>query len=162
MGRVRKDVHQVQPKALSITNATEYGLAYSRDGGRGTRRGREAPWPCVPLGRCAVCQCGRQYRSEPADLTWRAGVDAMSFGFVKNGGLNAEALILFRTELADEVAVRRKRAGSPLVQGTDARCANPRLARRRPLARQCASSQCRGPDASPGRRRSAPLSCRGQ
>jgi threonine aldolase len=35
----------------------------------------------------------------------------MSFGFVKNGGLNAEAIILFRTELVDEVAVRRKRAG---------------------------------------------------
>ena len=47
----------------------------------------------------------------PADVTWRAGVDALSFGFVKNGGLNAEALILFRTELFDEVAVRRKRAG---------------------------------------------------
>jgi len=47
----------------------------------------------------------------PADMTWRAGVDALSFGFVKNGGLNAEALILFKTELADEVAVRRKRAG---------------------------------------------------
>ena len=46
-----------------------------------------------------------------ADVTWRAGVDALSFGFVKNGGLNAEALILFRTELADEIAVRRKRAG---------------------------------------------------
>jgi threonine aldolase len=47
----------------------------------------------------------------PADLTWRAGVDALSFGFVKNGGLNAECLVLFRTDLADEVAVRRKRAG---------------------------------------------------
>ena len=47
----------------------------------------------------------------PADLTWRAGVDALSFGFIKNGGLNAECLILFRTELAEEVAVRRKRAG---------------------------------------------------
>jgi threonine aldolase len=47
----------------------------------------------------------------PADVTWRAGVDAMSFGFVKNGGLNAEALVLFRTDLFDEVAVRRKRAG---------------------------------------------------
>jgi threonine aldolase len=47
----------------------------------------------------------------PADVTWRAGVDALSFGFVKNGGLNAESLILFRTELFDEVAVRRKRAG---------------------------------------------------
>jgi threonine aldolase len=47
----------------------------------------------------------------PAETTWKAGVDALSFGFVKNGGLNAEALILFRTELFDEVAVRRKRAG---------------------------------------------------
>jgi Threonine aldolase len=44
-------------------------------------------------------------------VTWRAGIDTMSFGFIKNGGLNAEALILFRTELADEIAVRRKRAG---------------------------------------------------
>jgi threonine aldolase len=41
----------------------------------------------------------------------------MSFGFVKNGGLNAEALILFRTELADEIAVRRKRAGHLLSKG---------------------------------------------
>jgi threonine aldolase len=47
----------------------------------------------------------------PADLTWRSGVDALSFGFIKNGGLNAECLVLFKTELADEVAVRRKRAG---------------------------------------------------
>jgi threonine aldolase len=35
----------------------------------------------------------------------------MSFGFIKNGGLNAEALILFKTDLADEIAIRRKRAG---------------------------------------------------
>ena len=41
----------------------------------------------------------------------------MSFGFVKNGGLNAEALILFHTELADEIAVRRKRAGHLLSKG---------------------------------------------
>jgi threonine aldolase len=52
-----------------------------------------------------------------ADLTWRAGVDALSFGFVKNGGLNAEALILFDTAIADEIAVRRKRAGHLLSKG---------------------------------------------
>jgi threonine aldolase len=46
-----------------------------------------------------------------ADTTWRAGVDTLSFGFIKNGGLNAECLVLFRTELADEIEVRRKRAG---------------------------------------------------
>jgi threonine aldolase len=50
-------------------------------------------------------------------VTWRAGVDALSFGFAKNGGLSAEALILFRTDLADEVAVRRKRAGHLLSKG---------------------------------------------
>src|SRR5206468_4698094 len=52
-----------------------------------------------------------------ADVTWRAGVDALSFGFVKNGGLNAECLIVFRTDLADEIAVRRKRAGHLLSKG---------------------------------------------
>src|SRR5206468_1930011 len=52
-----------------------------------------------------------------ADVTWRAGVDALSFGFVKNGGLNAECLIDFRTDLADEIAVRRKRAGHLLSKG---------------------------------------------
>ena len=41
----------------------------------------------------------------------------MSFGFVKNGGMNAEALIFFRTELADEALVRRKRAGHLLSKG---------------------------------------------
>jgi threonine aldolase len=41
----------------------------------------------------------------------------MSFGFVKNGGMNAEALIVFRTELAGEIAVRRKRAGHLLSKG---------------------------------------------
>jgi len=49
--------------------------------------------------------------ASPADLTWRGGVEALSFGFVKNGGLSAEALILFDLALADEIRVRRKRAG---------------------------------------------------
>jgi threonine aldolase len=52
-----------------------------------------------------------------ADVTWRAGVAALSFGFVKNGGLSAECLILFRTDLAEEVQVRRKRAGHLLSKG---------------------------------------------
>ena len=97
-----------------------------------------------------------------ADVTWRAGVDALSFGFVKNGGLNAEALILFKTELADEIAVRRKRAGHLLSKGRYPRRADPRNARRRPVARQCARRQCRRADARPGRARAAGLSGRSQ
>ena len=53
----------------------------------------------------------------PADLTWRAGVDALSFGFVKNGGLSAECLIFFDRELAAATHYRRKRAGHLLSKG---------------------------------------------
>ena len=115
--RVRKDVHQVQPRALSITNATEYGLAYraSEVGALGELARERGLGFHVDGARFAnaIVSTGES----PADVTWRAGVDALSFGFVKNGGLNAEALILFRTELADEIAVRRKRAGHLLSKG---------------------------------------------
>ncbi len=114
---VRKDVHQVQPKALSITNATEYGLVYRAAevgslGELARSRGLGFHMDGARFAN-AVVTTG----DSPADATWRAGVDALSFGFVKNGGLNAEALILFRTELADEIAVRRKRAGHLLSKG---------------------------------------------
>ena len=111
VSRVRKDVHQVQPKVLSVTNATEYGLTYSADEvgalGEIAKRHRLAFHLDGARFANAVVSTG----ASPADMTWRAGVDAMSFGFVKNGGLNAEAIILFKIELADEIAVRRKRAG---------------------------------------------------
>ena len=114
---IRNDVHQVQPAALSITNATEYGLVY---------RAAEvaALGELVRQRRLAFHMDGARLANALAttgerlgDVTWRAGVDALSFGFVKNGGLNAECLILFRTELADEIAVRRKRAGHLLSKG---------------------------------------------
>ena len=115
--RVRKDVHQVQPAAISITNATEYGLAYRASevaalGKVAKQRGLNFHMDGARLAN-ALVSTGESL----ADVTWRAGVDALSFGFVKNGGLNAEALILFRTELADEIAVRRKRAGHLLSKG---------------------------------------------
>jgi threonine aldolase len=115
--RIRPDVHQVQPHALSITNATEYGLTYRAAeiaalGEVAKRRGLGFHLDGARLAN-AVAHSGEGL----ADLTWRAGVDALSFGFVKNGGLNAEALILFRTELADEIAIRRKRAGHLMSKG---------------------------------------------
>ena len=53
----------------------------------------------------------------PADMTWRAGVDALSFGFVKNGAMSAEALVFFKPELAAVTQYRRKRAGLLLSKG---------------------------------------------
>jgi threonine aldolase len=117
LATVRNDVHQVQPAVLSITNATEYGLAYTpgevsalgelcRSRGLGFHMdGARVANALVRLG-CS-----------PAELTWRAGVDALSFGFVKNGGLSAEALVFFNRDLASSTLYRRKRAGHLLSKG---------------------------------------------
>lgn len=115
--RIRDDVHQVQPAALSITNATEYGLVYRAAevaalGDLARQRGLALHMDGARIAN-ALASSGESL----ADVTWRAGVDTMAFGFTKNGGLNAECLILFRSELADEIAIRRKRAGHLLSKG---------------------------------------------
>jgi threonine aldolase len=54
----------------------------------------------------------------PAALTWRAGVDALSFGATKNGAMAAEALIFFHSEDAPLAEFHRKRSGHSMVQAS--------------------------------------------
>ncbi len=108
---IANDVHRTQAAAVSITNATEYGRTYGATevaaiGAVARARGLRFHMDGARFAN-AVVHSG----DSPADLTWRAGVEALSFGFVKNGGLSAEALILFDTGLAEEIRIRRKRAG---------------------------------------------------
>jgi threonine aldolase len=114
---IRADIHQTQPAALSITNATEYGLVYSPGelaaiGALARARGWGLHMDGARFAN-AVAALG----CAPADLSWKGGVDALSFGFVKNGGMSAEALIFFRPDLADATRYRRKRAGHLLSKG---------------------------------------------
>ena len=109
--RIRADVHQVQPKAISITNASEYGLTYSPDETAALGEFARSHGLGLHLDGARFANAIASTGATPADLSWRAGVDVMSFGFVKNGGMNAEVLIFFRAELADEALVMRKRAG---------------------------------------------------
>lgn len=114
---IRDDVHQVQPHAISITNATEYGLVYAPAevaaiGDLARARGLSLHMDGARFAN-AVAHLG----CAPADLTWRAGVDALSFGFVKNGGLGAETLVFFRPGLAAATKRRRKRAGMLFSKG---------------------------------------------
>ncbi len=110
MRAIRKDVHQVQPAAISITNASEYGLAWTAQEvgavGEAARRHGLALHMDGARFANAVAHTG----SDPADCTWRAGVDALSFGCIKNGGMNAEALVFFGS-LPTGVAEMRKRSG---------------------------------------------------
>lgn len=105
------DVHWAQPHALSITNASEYGSVYSADEtGAIGELCRSRGWG-FHLDGARFANAVAALDVAPAELTWRAGVDVLSFGFVKNGGMNAEGLIFFSPERAAAFAAMRKRAG---------------------------------------------------
>lgn len=116
---VRDDVHQVQPHAICITQASEYGATYTPEElaaladfarGRGlglhmdgARFANSAAFLAGTAGEAARAACGP--------------VDSLAFGFIKNGGMSAEAVILFDADKAGEVRYRRKRAGHLQCKG---------------------------------------------
>lgn len=114
---IRDDVHQMQPAALSITNATEYGLVYTPEETAALGDLCKARGLGFHLDGARFANAVARLGCAPADLTWRAGVDILSFGFVKNGGLSAECLVFFRPELAVATRFRRKRGGHLLSKG---------------------------------------------
>jgi threonine aldolase len=104
-------VHVTQPAAVSLTQLTEAGTIYTPAelGAIGeVCRGRGLGFH-VDGARFAnaVAGSGRS----PADLTWRAGVEALSFGATKNGAMAAEAVVFFDMARAATMGWRRKRAG---------------------------------------------------
>lgn len=114
---IRQDVHQVQPAAVSITNATEYGLA----------------WRAEEIGEISEIAKGKGLKLHmdgarfanavaflgcaPAEVTWRVGVDALSFGFTKNGAMMAEAIVFFGGSGGAGVRELKKRGGHLLSKG---------------------------------------------
>ena len=114
---IRQDVHQVQPAAVSITNATEYGLAWRADeigeiGEIAKGKGLKLHMDGARFAN-AVAFLG----CAPADITWRAGVDALSFGFTKNGAMMAEAIVFFGGSGGAGVRELKKRGGHLLSKG---------------------------------------------
>ncbi len=106
---IRDDVHQVQPHAVSVTQASEYGRAYR-------------PGELAAIGALAKARGlgfhvdGARFANAVAFLGCSAAdavgpAQALSFGCVKNGGMSAEAIVFFDPALADVVRYRRKRAG---------------------------------------------------
>ena len=117
LDRVQEGVHWAQPHAISITNASEYGLVYTPDQVAAISEVARTRRLGLHMDGARFANAVAHLGCTPGDVTWRAGVDVLSFGFVKNGGMSAEALIFFNTELADATLYRRKRAGLLLSKG---------------------------------------------
>jgi threonine aldolase len=106
-------VHETPLAALSLTNLTECGAAYSaaETAARASRAKAIGLAVHVDGARFASAVVGSG--ASPAALTWKAGADALSFGGTKNGALGCEAIVLFgdARERIEELKARAKRAG---------------------------------------------------
>lgn len=113
----RGDVHQVQVRVLSLTQATECGTVYTPDELAALGAHAKAQGWRVHMDGARFANALASLGCHPGDISWRAGVDALSFGTIKNGGMSAEAIVLFDRGLADELRFRRKRAGQMPSKG---------------------------------------------
>ncbi|MBL8649599.1 MAG: low specificity L-threonine aldolase [Sphingopyxis sp.] len=114
---IRSDVHQVQPAAISITNATEYGLAWRPDEVGEISEIAKGKGLKLHMDGARFANAVAFLGCAPADVTWRAGVDALSFGFTKNGAMMAEALVFFGGSGGAGVRELKKRGGHLLSKG---------------------------------------------
>jgi len=112
LGRIaQRDVHSVQRGALSLTNATEAGTVYTPDTVADLARIAHDHGMPVHMDGARLANALAATGATPAEMTWRAGIGALSLGGTKNGLLGAEAVILFDPETAWQFQLRRKRGG---------------------------------------------------
>ena len=117
---IRPDVHQVPARALSITQATEYGLSYTPDEVAALGAVARVHGMGFHIDGARFANAVAHLGCHPAEVTWRAGVDILSFGCVKNGGMIGEALVFFGDQAAARAAEAgrwRKRAGHLFSKG---------------------------------------------
>jgi threonine aldolase len=104
-------LHTTQPAVLALSQATELGTSY---------RPQELAALCklahdrglkVQLDGARFANSVAFLGCHPGDVTWRAGVDVLSFGATKNGALTAEAVVFFNPDAVRDFELRRKQSG---------------------------------------------------
>lgn len=105
------DLHNVQPGALSLTQATELGAVYTLDETRALADMAHAAGIPVHMDGTRFANALVHLGCTPAEASWRAGVDVLCLGATKNGAIAAEAVILFDPARARAFELRRKRGG---------------------------------------------------
>jgi len=96
---------------ISIAQTTEVGTVYSTTEIASLARLARANGLKLHMDGARLANAVASLKCTPADVTWRAGVDVLSFGATKGGALAAEAVIFFHPEDARDFEFRRKRSG---------------------------------------------------
>ena len=103
--------HQMVPAALSLTQATELGTVYRDDEVTSLCALAHERGMMVHMDGARFANALARLGATPAQATWSAGVDVLSFGATKGGALAAEAVVFFDPARGAALAERRKRGG---------------------------------------------------
>jgi threonine aldolase len=112
-----RHVKQMPPKALSISQASECGLVYTLEEIGALAAACREHGLALHMDGARFANALVALGCTPAAMTWKAGVDLLSFGATKNGCFAAEAIVVFDPVLAETLAYRRKRGGHLLSKG---------------------------------------------
>jgi threonine aldolase len=104
-------VHTVQPASLTLTQATELGTVYRTEEIAALADFARQHNLAVHMDGARFANALVTLGCSPAAMTWRAGVDVLSFGATKNGALGAEAVVFFDLARVTDFELRRKRGG---------------------------------------------------
>jgi threonine aldolase len=104
-------VHAMKPSVVSITQATEMGAVYRPEEVAALAERTHARGMTLHMDGARFANALATLKCTPAQITWKAGVDALSFGATKNGAVMAEAAIFFDPAKAGDFGRRRKRGG---------------------------------------------------
>ena len=107
----RSGVHNLQRGPVSLTNATEHGTVYTPAEVAELTAVARAFGLRTHMDGARFANALVSTGATPAEMTWKAGIDVLSFGGTKNGLMGVEAVVIFDPKLAWEFELRRKRGG---------------------------------------------------
>jgi len=103
--------HKPQPAGLSVTQATDYGTVYQGEELAALGEVVRAHGLKMHMDGARFANALATLGCTPADMTWRIGVDVLSFGATKNGCMSCDAIVAFDPAIAHELVFRLRRAG---------------------------------------------------
>jgi len=104
-------LHRGLPAAVNVTQATDLGAVYTLDEVRAVADVAKARGLRLHMDGARFANALARLGCSPAELSWRAGIDILSFGATKNGGALCDAIVVFSPEIADGLAIQLRRAG---------------------------------------------------
>ena len=106
-----KRAETIPPRSLTITQATERGTLYTLHEIQALASVAKRYGLRVHMDGARIANALVSLECRPADVTWRAGIDLLSFGATKNGTMMADAIVIFDKALGLDLAQRRRRSG---------------------------------------------------